>query len=52
VRAGEVLMRPLRESFLKHLLYTFDGSVEIKTSELPDNEAAILGAAALTKAKL
>ena len=51
VRAGEVLMRPLRESFKKHLCFVYDNSVEIRVSELPGNEAAILGAAALTKAK-
>ncbi|MBQ3710637.1 MAG: ROK family protein [Bacteroidales bacterium] len=50
VKAGEVLLKPLRESFKKHLCFVYDGSVEIKVSELPDNDAAILGAAALTKA--
>ena len=49
VKAGEVLMRPVRESFQKHLCFVYDNSVEIKVSELPGNEAAILGAAALTK---
>ena len=51
VKAGEVLMRPIRESFKKHLCFVYEGSVEIRISELPGNEAAILGAAALTKAK-
>ena len=51
VRAGEVLMRPLRESFKKHLCFVYENSVEIRVSELSGNEAAILGAAALTKAK-
>ena len=51
VKAGEVLMKPLRKSFEKHLCFVYDGSVVIKVSELPGNEAAILGAAALTKAK-
>lgn len=51
VKAGEVLMRPVRESFKKHLCFVYDNSVEIRVSELPGNEAAILGAAALTKAK-
>lgn len=50
VKAGEVLMKPLRESFEKHLCFVYKGSVEVKVSELPDNDAAILGAAALTKA--
>ncbi len=51
VKAGEVLMRPVRESFKKHLCFVYENSVEIRVSELPGNEAAILGAAALTKAK-
>ena len=49
VKAGEVLMRPLRASFAKHLCFVYDGSVDIRVSELPDNDAAILGAAALVK---
>lgn len=49
VKAGEVLLKPLRESFQKHLCFVYDGSVELRVSELPDNDAAILGAAALTK---
>ena len=51
VKAGEVLLQPLRESFKKHLCFVYDNSVEIRVSELSGNEAAILGAAALTKAK-
>ena len=51
VKAGDVLMTPVRESFKKHLCFVYDGSVEVKVSKLPDNNAAILGAAALTKAK-
>lgn len=50
VKAGEVLLKPARESFKKHLCFVYDGSVEVRVSELPDNDAAILGAAALTKA--
>lgn len=49
VKAGEVLMRPVRESFKKHLCFVYDNSVEILVSKLPGNEAAILGAAALVK---
>lgn len=51
VKAGDVLMQPVKESFKKHLCFVYDGSVDIRVSELPDNDAAILGAAALTKAK-
>ena len=50
VKAGEVLMNPVRRSFQKNLCFVYEGSVEVKVSELPDNDAAILGAAALTKA--
>lgn len=49
VKAGEVLLEPVRRSFKKHLCFVYDNSVEIKVSQLPDNNAAILGAAALTK---
>lgn len=47
VHAGEVLMKPLRKSFEEHLLNIFKDTVEIRVSELADNEVAILGAAAL-----
>ena len=50
VKAGEVLLKPLRKSFEDHLCFIFKGTVDIRVSELPDNDAAILGAAALTKA--
>ena len=50
VKAGDVLMKPLRESFYKHLCFIFKDSVDIHVSKLPDNNAAILGAAALVKA--
>lgn len=47
VHAGEVLLKPLRKSFEEHLLNIYKGTVEIRVSELSDNEVAILGAAAL-----
>lgn len=47
VHAGEVLMKPLRKSFDEHLLNIYQGTVQIRVSELKDNEVAILGAAAL-----
>jgi glucokinase len=50
VNAGEALLKPLRKSFEEHLCFIYKGSVDIRVSELPDNDAAILGAAALTKA--
>lgn len=51
VKAGDVLMDPVRKSFKEHLLFTFEDSVDIRVSELADNDVAILGAAALVKAK-
>lgn len=50
VKAGEVLLKPLRESFDEHLLFVFKGKVSLRFSELHDNDVAILGAAALSKA--
>ncbi len=47
VHAGEVLMKPLRKSFEENLLFIYKGTVDIRVSELSDNEVAILGAAAL-----
>lgn len=48
---GDPLMKPLRESFQKHLLNIYEGSCDIHTSDLKTNEVAILGAAALVKMK-
>jgi glucokinase len=50
VKAGDVLLEPARKSFEEHLCFIFKDTVDIRVSELPDNDAAILGAAALTKA--
>lgn len=47
VHAGEVLMKPLRKSFYENLLNIYEGTVDVRVSELADNEVAILGAAAL-----
>lgn len=51
-KAGDVLMEPVRKSFKENLCFVYNDSVEVRFSELPDNDAAILGAAALTKAKV
>lgn len=48
-KVGEPLLKPLRESFKKHLLNIYDGSCDIRVSQLASNEVAILGAAALIK---
>lgn len=46
-RAGEALMRPLRKYFEDNLLFLYKGKVQVLLSQLPQNDAAILGAAAL-----
>ncbi len=50
-RVGEPLLKPLRESFRHHLLNIYEGSCDIRVSQLASNEVAILGAAALIKTK-
>jgi glucokinase len=47
-RNGELLMAPLRERFREFLLNIYQGRVDLVASALPDDDAAILGAAALT----
>ena len=49
-KAGDVLLNIVRKSFEAYLRFIFKGRVEIRVSELPDNDAAILGTAALVKA--
>ena len=46
-RAGEALMQPLRKYFEDNLLFLYKGKVQVLLSQLPQNDAAILGAAAL-----
>ena len=48
-KVGEPLLRPLRESFNKHLLNIYEGTCDIRMSQLNANEVAVLGAAALIK---
>lgn len=45
--AGELLFNPTRISFEKNLLNNYKGKVKIQPSLLPQNDAAILGAASL-----
>lgn len=45
--AGELLLKPLKKSIAKHILHTFIGKVVLLPSGLPENNAAILGSAAL-----
>ncbi|MBS1583870.1 MAG: ROK family protein [Bacteroidetes bacterium] len=47
-RNGDLLMAPLREHFQEALLNIYMGRVDLTVSALPDDDAAILGAAALT----
>lgn len=47
-RNGDLLMAPLRERFHAVLLNIYKGRVDLTVSALPDDDAAILGAAALT----
>ena len=47
MRSGELLMKPLQEHFSKVLLNIYQGRVDIVASGLPDDDAALLGAAAL-----
>jgi len=48
VNAGDLLLKPTRESFLKHKVPLYK-NVPILRSQLIENEAAILGAAALVR---
>jgi glucokinase len=47
VNAGEILLKPVRESFAKHKLLLYKNNIPILRSQLSENDAAILGAAAL-----
>lgn len=46
-RNGELLMAPLRERFHASLLNIYQGRVDLTVSALPDDDAALLGAAGL-----
>lgn len=50
-KAGELLLEPLRKYFEVYLLKIYRNKVEIRLSGLDENNAAILGAAALIKNK-
>ena len=50
-RAGEALMQPLRHYFEENLLFLYKGKIQLLLSELPLNDVAILGAAALGSAE-
>jgi glucokinase len=44
---GEILLNPTRNSFAKHKLFVYKNDIPILQSQLNENDAAILGAAAL-----
>lgn len=46
-KAGEMLMRPIRESLDRNILHIFRGKTEILFSQLKEGDAAVLGASAL-----
>ena len=46
-KAGEYLMKPLRESYDKHILKTFRNNARLLISSLNGSEAAVLGASAM-----
>ncbi|MBK6628423.1 MAG: ROK family protein [Flavobacteriales bacterium] len=46
-RNGDLLLGPLRERFAHDLLSIYHGQVDLVLSELPEDDAGILGAAAL-----
>jgi len=47
VRSGDLLLAPLKKRFHAALLNIYQGRVDITISALPDDDAALLGAAAL-----
>lgn len=51
VAAGDILLNPTRESMEAHLLPSFRNKVRILTSQLPEGDAAIIGASALVYAQ-
>jgi len=46
-QAGDFILNPTRKYFEENLLKIYQGKVKMLQSKLPENDAAILGAAAL-----
>ena len=46
-KAGDIIMKPIRTSMEKNLVSIYQNKVKLLFSELPENDAAILGASAL-----
>ncbi len=49
-KAGDLLVNPIRENMEKNLLHVWKGKIKLLLSKLPDDDAAILGAASLIAA--
>lgn len=47
VKAGELIMRPIREAMEKNMLNIFKNKIQVIPSELKESDAAVLGASAL-----
>jgi glucokinase len=47
VNSGDILLKPTKESFAKHKLFLYRRDIPVLASQLNENAAAILGAAAL-----
>ena len=47
IKAGEILLDPVKASMEKNLLPIFQNKVKLKFSELKESDAAILGSSAL-----
>lgn len=50
-KAGDLLMNPLRESMEENLLTIWKGKVKLLFSQLPEDDAAVMGAASLVSAR-
>lgn len=46
-QAGDLIFEPTRESFEENLLNIYKGKIQLLPSRLPENDAALLGAASL-----
>jgi glucokinase len=46
-KAGELILKPTKQSMEEHLLPIFKNKIEVKISDLPESDAAILGASSL-----
>lgn len=46
-RAGNILMNPIRQSMERNLLFNYRGKIRLLFSELPESDAAVLGASAM-----